>query len=129
MAYLKRLYLKKFSFLLILIQLSSHVLQGRERGTQPTPASQMGTGWDQATWPSHSGFYGAGMSGLLGSPSSFNLSDYVDTSTQPNTQLNSGTRTTAAAATGSAAQLHAQLQQQTETDSARDDAMEPEPGP
>ena len=98
MAYLKRLYLKKFSFLLILIQLSSHVLQGRERRTQPTPALQMGTGWDQANWPSPSGFYGAGMSGLLGSPSSFNLSDYVDTSTQPNTQLNSGTQTTAAAA-------------------------------
>ena len=89
----------------------------------------MGTGWDQANWPSPSGFYGAGMSGLMGSPLSLNLSDYVDISTQLNTQLNSGTRTTAAAAAGSAAQLHAQLQQQTETDSACDDVTEPEPGP
>ena len=105
------------------------MLQVRERGTQPTTL-QMGTGWDQANWPSPSGFYGAGMSGLMGSPSSFNLSDYMDISTQPNTQLNSGTRTTApAAAAGSAAQLQAQLQQQTETDSARDDVTEPEPGP
>ena len=122
--------MKKFSILLILIQLSSHVLQGRERGTQPTPASQIGTGWDQATWPSPSGFYSAGMSGLVASPSSFNLnlSDYVDTSTQQNTQLSSGTRSAALAATGSAAQLHAQLQQQTETDNARDDVTEPEPG-
>ena len=86
----------------------------------------MSTGWDQANWPSPSGFYGAGMSGLMGSPSSFNLSDYMDISTQPNTQLNSGTRTTApAAAAGSASQL----QQQTETDSARDDVTEAEPGP
>ena len=86
----------------------------------------MGTGWDQANWPSPSGFYGAGMSGLMGSPSSFNLSDYMDISTQPNTQLNSRTRTTApAAAAGSAAQV----QQQTETDSARDDVTELEPGP
>ena len=100
------------------------MLQVRERGTQPT-TSQMGTGWDQANWPSPSGFYGAGMSGLMGSPSSFNLSDYINISTQPNTQLNSGTQTTApAAATGSA-----QLQQQTETDSAGDDVTEPEPGP
>ena len=104
------------------------MLQGRERGTQPT-ALQMGTGWDQANWPSPSGFYGAGMSGLMGSPLSLNLSDYVHISTQPNTQLNSGTRTTAAAAAGSAARLQAQLQQQTETDSAHDDVTEPEPGP
>ena len=90
----------------------------------------MGTGWDQATWPSPSGFYGAGMSGLVASPSSFNLnlSDYVDTNTQQNTQLSSGTRSTAPAAAGSAAQMHAQLQQQTETDSVRDDVTEPEPG-
>ena len=90
----------------------------------------MGMGWDQANWTSPSGFYGAGMSGLMGNSFSLNLSDYVDISTQPNTQLNSGTQTTAAAAAaGSAAQLHAQLQQQTETDSARDDVTEPEPGP
>ena len=89
----------------------------------------MGTGWDQANWPSPSGFYGAGMSGLMGSPLSLNLSDYVDISTQPNTQLNSGTRTTVAAAAGSTAQLQAQLQQQTEMDSASDDVTEPEPGP
>ena len=101
------------------------MLQVRERGTQPT-TSQMGTGWDQANWPSPSGFYGGDMSGLMGIPSSFNLSDYMDISTQPNTQLNSGTRTTApAAAAGSAVQL----QQQTEMDSARDDVTEPEPGP
>ena len=107
------------------------MLQGRERGTQPTSASQMGMGWDPATWPSPSGFYGAGMSGMVASPSSFNLnlSDYVDTSTQQNTQLSSGTRSAASAAAGSAAQLHDQLQQQTETDSARDDVTEHERDP
>ena len=70
------------------------------------------------------------MSDLVPSPSSFNLnrSDYVDTSTQQNTQLSSGIRSTAPAAAGSAAQMHAQLQQQTETDSARDDVSEPEAG-
>ena len=66
------------------------------------------------------------MSGLMGSPSSFNLSDYMNISTQPNTQLNSGTRTTAPAAVAGSA---AQLQQQTEMDNARDDVTEPEPGP
>ena len=105
------------------------MLQGRERGTQPTPASQMGTGWDPAAWPSPLGLYGAGMSDMVGSPSCFNLnlSDYVDTSTQQNT----GTRSTASAAAGSAAQLHEQGrgQQQTETDSARDDVTEHERDP
>ena len=86
------------------------MLQGRGRGTQPTPALQMAMGWDQATWPSPSGIYGAGVSALIGCPSSFNLSDYVDTSTQQNTQLSSGTPSSASAAAGSAAQLQAQLQ-------------------
>ena len=122
-----RLYLKKFCFWLFLMQLSSHVLQGIERGTQPTPASQMATTWDPAAWPSPSGSYGAGMSGLVASPSAFtlNLSDYVDTSTQQNT----GTRSTASAAAGSAAQLHDQMQEQTKTDSARDDVTEQERDP
>ena len=102
------------------------MLQGRERGTQPTPASQMGTGWDPTTWPSPSGFYGVGMSGMV---ANLNLSDYVDTSTQQNTQQSSGTRSTASAAAGSAAQLHDQLQLQTETDSARDNVTEHELDP
>ena len=120
--------MKKFSFLLILIRLSSHVLQGRERGTQLTPASQMATGWDQATWPSPSGFYGGGLSGLIGSLSSFNLYDFVDTGSQQSTQLNtSRNRPTASAAAGSAAQLQAQMQHQTEIDSARDDVTEADP--
>ena len=103
------------------------MLQGRERGTQPTPVSQMGTEWDPGAWLSPSGLYGAGMSGMVGSPSSFNLnlSDYVDTSTQQN----AGTRSTASAAARSAAQLHDQGQQQTETDSARDVVTEPECDP
>ena len=69
--------------------------------------------------------YGSGMSGLLGSPSSsinLNLSDFVDTSTQHNT----GIRSTPSAAAGSAAQLHDEGQQLTETDSARDDVTEHE---
>ena len=101
-------------------------LQGRERGTQPTPASQMATGWDPASWPgaSLSALYGSGMSGLLGSPSSINLnlSDFVDTSTQHST----GIRSTPSAAAGSAAQLHDEGQQHTETDSACDDVTEHE---
>ena len=104
------------------------MLQGRERGTQPTPASQMATGWDQATWPSPSGIYGAGLSGLIGSPSSFNLSDLVDTGSRQSTQLNtSGDRPTPSAAASSAAQLQAQMQHQTEPDSARDNVMEAHP--
>ena len=105
------------------------MLQGRKRGTQPTPASQMATGWHQATWPSPSGIYGAGLSGLIGSPSSFNLSDYVDTSTQQNTQLSSGTRSNASANAGSAAQMQAQLQPQTDRHSAHDDVTEADPDP
>ena len=71
-------------------------LQGRERGTQQTPTSQMATGWDPAAWAGASplALYGSGMSGLLGSPSSsinLNLSDFVDTSTstQHNTRIRS----------------------------------------
>ena len=101
-------------------------LQGRERGMQPTPISQMVTGWDPAAWAgaSPSALYSSGMSGLLGSPSSINLnlSDFVDTSTQHNT----GIRSTPSAATGSAAQLQDEGQQHTETDSARDDVTEHE---
>ena len=102
-------------------------LQGRERGTQQTPTSQMATGWDPAAWAgaSPSALYGSGMSGLLGSPSSsinLNLSDFVDTSTQHNT----GIRSTPSAAAGSAAQLHDEGQQLTERDSARDDITEHE---
>ena len=96
-----------------------------ERGEHNQQPHKWVTGWDPATWPSPSGFYGAGMSGLVDSPLSFNLSDYMDISTQPNTQLNSGTPSTAPAAAGSAAQL----QLQTEMDSACDDVMEHEPGP
>ena len=104
------------------------LLQGRERGTQPTPALQMATGWDQATRPSPSGIYGAGLSGLIGSPLSFNLSDFVDTGSQQSTRLNtSGNRPTPSAAAGSAAQLQAQMQHQTETDCARDDVTEAHP--
>ena len=99
-------------------------VQYSERGTQPTPASQTSTAWEQATWPCPSGFYGAGMSALIGSPS-FNLSDYVDTTSQQSTQLNtSGTRSTASAATGSAAQLQAT---QIETHSAREDVTDTDP--
>ena len=102
-------------------------LQGIERGTQPTPTSQMATGWDPAAWAgaSPSALYGSGMSGLLGSPSSsinLNLSDFVDTSTQHNT----GIRSTPSAAAGTAAQLHDEGQQLTETDSACDDVTEHE---
>ena len=102
-------------------------LQGRERGTQPTLTSRMATGWDPAAWAgaSPSALYGSGLSGLLGSPSSsinLNLSDFVDTSTQRNT----GIRSTPSAAAGSAAQLHDEGQQLTETDSARDDVTEHE---
>ena len=55
-------------------------LQGREKGTQQTPTSQMATGWDPAAWAGASplALYGSGISGLLGSPSSsinLNLSD------------------------------------------------------
>ena len=88
----------------------------------------MATGWDEATWPSPSGFYGAGLSGLIGSPSSLNFSDLVDTGSQQSTQLNtSGNRPTASAAAGSVAQLQAQMQHQTETDSARDNVTEADP--
>ena len=102
-------------------------LQGRERGTQQTPTSQMATGWDPAAWAgaSPSALYGLGMSGLLGSPSSsinLNLSDFVDMSTQHNT----GIRSTPSSAAGSAAQLHDEGQQLTERDSARDDVTEDE---
>ena len=102
-------------------------LQGRERGTQPTPTSQMATRWDPAAWAgaSPSALYGSGMSGLLGSPSSsinLNLSDFVDMSTQHNT----GIRSTPSAAAGSAAQLHDEGQQLTATASARDDVTEHE---
>ena len=118
------LYLKKLIFFLILIWLSSHVLQGqyRERCPQPTPASS----WEQATWPSPSGLYGA----LAGSPSfnpsfNLNLSDYVDTSSQQSTQLNtSGTRSSASAAACSATQLQAT---QTETHSAREGVTDNDP--
>ena len=110
-------------------------LQGREKGTQQTPTSQMATGWDPAAWAgaSPSALYGSGMSGgqpiiLLGSPSSsinLNLSDFVDTSTS--TQHNTGIRSTPSAAAGSAAQLHNEGQQLiTERDSARDDVTEHE---
>ena len=105
-------------------------LQGRDRGTQQTPTSQIATGWDPAAWAgaSPSALYGSGMSGLLGSPSSsinLNLSDYVDTSTS--TQHNTGIRSTPSAAAGSAAQLHDEGQQLiTERDSARDDVTEHE---
>ena len=98
------------------------MLQGqyRERGPQPTPASS----WEQATWPSPSGLYGA----LAGSPPfnpSFNLSDYVDTSSQQSTQLNtSGTRSSASAAAGSATQLQAT---QSEMHSAREDVTDTDP--
>ena len=89
----------------------------------------MGIGWDQATWPSPSGFYGADLSGPIGSPSSFNLSDLVDTGSQQSTQLNtSGNQPTASAAACSAAQLQAQMQRQTEMDTARDNVMEADPG-
>ena len=65
------------------------------------------------------------MSGLLGSPSAFNLSDLVDTGSQQSTHLNTlGTRCTAPAAAGSAAQLQAQ----TEMHSAREDVNDAEPG-
>ena len=102
-------------------------LQGRERGMQQTPTSQMAMGWDPAAWAgaSPSALYGSGMSGLLGSPSSsinLNLSDFVDTSTQHNT----GIRSTPSAAAGSAAQFHDEGQQLTERDSARDDVTEHE---
>ena len=114
---------------MILIRISSHVLQGRESGTQPTPASQMAMGRDQATWPSPSGFYSADLSSLIGSPSSFNLSYLVDTGSQQSTQLNtSRNQPTASAAAGSAAQLQAQMQHQTEMDSARDEVTEADPG-
>ena len=64
------------------------------------------------------------MSGLIGSPSSFNLSDLVDTGSQQSTQLNtSGTRSTASAAAGSAAQL----QVQTETHSACEGVTDADP--
>ena len=105
-------------------------LQGRDRGTQQTPTSQIATGWDPAAWAgaSPSALYGSGMSGLLDSPSSsinFNLSDYLETSMS--TQNNTGIQSTPSAAAGSAAQLHDEGQQLiTERDSARDDVTEHE---
>ena len=103
------------------------MLQAQQRGTQPTPTSQMATGWEPAAWSgaSPSALYGSGLSGLLGSPSSsctLNLSDYVDTSTQHTT----GQRSTPSAAAGSAAQLHDAGQRHTENESARDDVTEHE---
>ena len=102
-------------------------LQPIERGTHPTATatSQMAAGWDPPTWTAGgpSAFYGSGLSGLLGSPSSsctLNLSDYVDTSTQHTT----GIGPTPSAAAGSAKQLHDAGHQH--TDSARDDVTEHE---
>ena len=97
-------------------------LQGRERGTQQTPTSQMATGWDPAAWA------GASPSALYGwawvvcwaahHPPSTSTSPILwDTSTQHNT----GIWSTPSAAAGSAAQLHDEGQQLTERDSARDD--------
>ena len=37
-------------YFFFLIQFSSHVLQAQQRGTQPTPTSQMATGWKPAAW-------------------------------------------------------------------------------
>ena len=101
------------------------MLQAQQRGTQPTPTSQMATGWEPAAWSgaSPSALYSSGLSGLLGSPSSsctLNLSYYVDMSTQHTT----GQRSTPSAAAGSATQLNDAGQKHTENDSARDDELD-----
>ena len=66
---LKRLYLKSSTFGSFSYNFHLMCLQGRERGTQQTPISQMATGWDPAAWAGASplALYGSGMSGLLGS--------------------------------------------------------------
>ena len=92
----------------------SYVSQVQHRGTQPT-------GWEPAAWSGASPA-GSSLSGLLGSPSSFNLSDFVEMGNQ-NT---SGQRSTPSAAAGSAQQLHDAGQKHTDKDSARDDVTEHE---
>ena len=97
---------------------------GRTEGRQPTPTSQMATGWDPASWSGAGAGTSASLlfSGLLGSPTvPFNLSDYVDS---PSTQQTTGQRSAPSAAAGSAKQLHDAGHQHTHTHSARDDITE-----
>ena len=100
------------------------MLQAQQKGRQPTPTSQMATGWDPASWSGAGGSASLLFSGLLGSPPApFNLSDYVDS---PSTQQTTGQRSTPSAAAGSAEQLHDAGHQHTHTHSAHDDVTEHE---
>ena len=100
------------------------MLQAQQSGRQPTPTSQMATGWDPASWSGAGASASPLFSGLLGSPTApFNLSDYVDS---PSTQQTTGQRSTPSAAAGSAEQLHDAGHQHTHTHSARDDVTEHE---
>ena len=98
------------------------MLQAQQRGRQPTPTSQMATGWEPASWSGAGASASPLFSGMLGSPAApFNLSDYMDS---PSTQQTTGQRSTPSAAAGSAEQLHDAGHQHTH--SARDDVTEHE---
>ena len=100
------------------------MLQAQQRGRQPTPTSQMATGWEPASWTGAGAGASPLFSGLLGRPTApFNLSDYVDS---PSTQQTTGQRSTPSAAAGSAEQLHNEGHPHTHTLSARDDVTEHE---
>ena len=98
------------------------MLQAQQRGRQPTPTSQMATGWEPASWSGAGTSASPLFSGMLGSPAApFNLCDYMDS---PSTQQTTGQRSTLSAAAGSAEQLHDAGRQHTH--SARDDVKEHE---
>ena len=100
------------------------MLQAQQRGRQPTPTSQMATGWEPASWSGADASASPLFSGMLGSPAApFDLSDLMDS---PSTQQTTGQRSTPSAVAGSAEQLHDAGHQHTHTHSARDDVMEHE---
>ena len=100
------------------------MLQAQQRGRQPTPTSQMATGWEPASWSGAGAGASPLFSDMLGSPAApFNLSDLMDS---PSTQQTTGQQSTPSAAAGSAEQLHDAGHQHTHTHSARDDITEHE---
>ena len=92
------------------------MLQAQQRGTQPT-------GWDPAAWSAPSPGT-ASLSGLqVGSPASFNLSDYVVDTGSHNASFH---RSTPSAAAGSARQLPDAGQKSMDHNSAQDEGTQHE---
>ena len=96
------------------------MLQAQQRGRQPTPTSQMASGWEPASWS------GAGASAVVCWAAQQHPLTSPITWTRRALNRLLGQRSTPSVAAGSAEQLHDAGHQHTHTHSAHDDVTEHE---